>query len=95
MHGLCLIGFPLVGPLIIWMMKKDLSPYLDAQGRELLNFQLSVLIYGVVSFILCFVLIGFPMLFVLGAGSVVLTIIGIVKAIDGVLYRFPLTLRML
>lgn len=95
MHALCLVGFPVIGPLIVWLMKKDQSPYLDHQGRELLNFQISYLIYTFVAFLLCFVLIGVPLLFVIGIATLVLTIIGIVKASDGVIYRFPLTIRML
>lgn len=94
MHVLCLVGFPILGPLIVWLIKKDQSPYLDAQGRELLNFQISYLIYAVVSLLLCFILIGFPLLFVIGIAMLVLTIIGIVSASEGKVYRFPLTMRM-
>lgn len=95
MHILCLVGFPILGPLIVWLIKKDQSAYLDAQGRELLNFQISYLIYALVSLVLCFVLIGFPLLFAVGVATLVLTIIGIVKASEGTIYRFPLTIRML
>jgi hypothetical protein len=87
MHILCLVGFPIIGPLIIWLMKKDQSPYLDAQGRELLNFQISYFIYAMISFVLIAVLIGIA--------SFIFTIIGIVKAADGKVYRFPLCIRML
>lgn len=95
MHVLCLIGFPILGPLIIWLIKKDESAYLDAQGRELLNFQITYLIYAFVSFLLIFILIGIPLLFVVGIAMIVLTIIGIVRAAEGRVYRFPLTIRML
>jgi len=95
MHVLCLVGFPILGPLIVWLIKKDQSPYIDQQGRELLNFQLSFLIYAFVSFLLCFVLIGIPLLFAIGIGTIILTIIGIVRASEGNIYRFPLTIRML
>lgn len=95
MHVLCLVGFPLVGPLIIWLIKKDQSPYLDLQGRELLNFQISYLIYAFAAFLLCFVLIGFVLLPVIAIAMIVLTIIGIVSAAEGKVYRFPLTIRML
>jgi uncharacterized protein len=93
MHVLGLVGFPIVGPLIVWLIKKDASSYLDAQGRELLSFQLSVLIYSFVSFLLCFILIGVPMIIAIGAASLVLTIIGLVKASDGQIYRFPWIIR--
>jgi hypothetical protein len=95
MHILCLIGFPIIGPLVVWLIKKDQSRYLDQQGRELLNFQISYCIYGIVSAVLCTILIGIPLLFAVAVASVVLTIIGIVKAADGMIYRFPLTIRML
>ena len=87
MHILCLVGFPIIGPLIIWLMKKDQSPYLDAKGRELLNFQISYFIYAMISAVLIAVLIGIA--------SFIFTIIGIVKAADGKVYRFPLCIRML
>ncbi len=95
MHVLCLVGFPILGPLIVWLIKKDQSPYLDAQGRELLNFQISYLIYALISIPLCAILIGFVTLFIVGIASLVLTIIGIVSASEGRVYRFPLTIRML
>jgi hypothetical protein len=95
MHILCLIGFPILGPLVVWLIKKDQSPYLDQQGRELLNFQISYLIYAFVAFLLCFVLIGIPLLIVIGVATLVLTIIGIVRASDGQVYRFPFTIRLL
>jgi uncharacterized Tic20 family protein len=95
MHILCLVGFPIIGPLIIWLMKKDQSPYLDAQGRELLNFQISYFIYAMISAVLIAVLIGIVLLFAVGIASLVFTIIGLVKAADGKVYRFPLCIRML
>lgn len=95
MHILCLVGFPILGPLIIWLIKKDQSSYLDRQGRELLNFQISYFVYALISFVLCFVFIGIPLLVIVGVASIVLTIIGIVKAAEGNIYRFPLTFRLL
>ena len=95
MHVLCLIGFPIIGPLVIWLMKKDQSPYLDSQGRELLNFQISYLLYGFAAFLLCFVFIGLLLLPVVVVATIILTIIGIVRAAEGQVYRFPLTIRML
>jgi len=95
MHILCLVGFPIIGPLIIWLMKKDQSPYLDAQGRELLNFQISYFIYAMISVVLIAVLIGIVLIFAVGIASLVFTIIGLVKAADGKVYRFPLCIRML
>ena len=95
MHVLSLVGFSLIGPLIVWLMKKDESAFINAQGRELLNFQISFLIYAIVCIPLCFVLIGIPLLIVVGIASFILTIIGLVKATEGKIYRFPVTIKML
>jgi uncharacterized protein len=95
MHVLSLVGFSLIGPLIVWLVKKDESAFINAQGRELLNFQISFLIYAIVCIPLCFVLIGIPLLIVVGLASFILTIIGLVKATEGKIYRFPVTIKML
>jgi len=95
MHVFGLIGLPILGPLIVWIMKKDQSPYLDAQGRELLNFQISYFIYAVAGCLSLLVLIGLLLLPVIGVAWIVLTIVGLVSAADGKLYRFPLIIRML
>lgn len=95
MHVLCLVGFPILGPLVVWLIKKDQSSYLDRQGRELLNFQISYLIYALVSGFLVFFLIGIPLIFAVGIATIVLTVIGIVRASEGNIYRFPLTIRLL
>lgn len=95
MHVLCLVGFPILGPLVVWLIKKNQSQYLDLQGRELLSFQISYLLYAFAAFLLCFVLVGFVLLPVIAIAMIVLTIIGIVSAAEGKVYRFPLTIRML
>jgi uncharacterized Tic20 family protein len=95
MHVLSLVGFSLIGPLIVWLIKKDESAFIDKQGRELLNFQISIAIYAIICIPLCFILIGFPMLFAVGIASLILTIIGLIRATEGKIYRFPLTIRML
>ena len=95
MHVLSLVGFSLIGPLIVWLVKKDESPFINAQGRELLNLQLSFLIYTIACVPLCFVLIGIPLLIVVGIAAFILTIIGLVKATEGKIYRFPATIKML
>lgn len=70
-------------------MKKNQSSYLDSQGRELLNFQISYLIYGFVALLLCFMLIGFVLLPVLVIAPIILTIIGIVRAAEGLGVLLP------
>jgi uncharacterized protein len=83
------------GPLIVWLLKRGESPEIDAHGKESLNFQLSMLIYDVVAFILCFVLIGIPILILLWVLNTVFVIVASVKASEGQLYRYPFTIRFI
>ncbi len=89
-----------LGPLIIWQIKKTEFPELDAHGKEALNFQLSMLIYlipltvlGIIGTILCFV--GFLLLPIVPIVSTVFAIIAGVKANNGEFYKYPLTIRMI
>lgn len=84
-----------LGPLIVWMIKKDEMPFVNDQGKESLNFQLTMLIAVIVSVILCFVLIGFLMLGVVLIFQIVVVIIASIKANDGVKYRYPYTIRFI
>lgn len=84
-----------VGPLIIWLIKKDSSPYVDAQGKNALNFQLSFLIYYAVSGILCFILIGFLIEWILGILYIIFAIIGTVKASNGEFYKYPMAIELI
>jgi len=83
------------GPLIVWILKRADSPEIDAHGKESLNFQLSMLIYDAVAVILCFVLIGIPILILLWILNTVFVIVASIKASDGQLYRYPLTIRFI
>lgn len=84
-----------LGPLIIWMIKKDEMPFVDDQGKESLNFQLTMLIAFTVSFILMFVFIGFVLFGVLVIFQIVVIIMASIKANDGVKYRYPYTIRFI
>lgn len=84
-----------LGPLVIWLIKREEMPFVDDQGKEALNFQITMLIASFVAFILVFVLIGIPLLFALGIFNIVVTIIGAVRANDGVRYRYPFALRLI
>ena len=92
----------LIGPLVVWQMKRNEFPSVDEHGKESLNFQLSVLIYllagTVIAFIgtfLCFGWLLLPLLAVLYFGALVFAVIAGIKANDGVLYRYPLNLRLI
>jgi len=83
------------GPLIVWLMKRGVSPEIDANGKESLNFQISMLIYDAVAAILCIVLIGIPILIALWILNTVLVIIASVKTSEGKFYRYPFTIRFI
>lgn len=90
------------GPLIVWLTKRHESLGVDAHGRESLNFQISWTIYGMIlgaiTAVLWIILIGIflvPVLIIGWIAMVILTIIGAVKASNGQLYRYPLTIRFL
>ena len=85
----------ILGPLIIWFAKRGDSPEIDAQGKESLNFQISMLIYNVIAGILCLVLIGFVILGILHILNLVLVIVASIQASDGKFYRYPLTIRLI
>jgi uncharacterized protein len=83
-----------IGPLVIWLVKKDTMPFVNDQGKEALNFNITVAIAAIVCWILCFILIGFLLLAVLAIGWLVFVIIGTIKANEGTTYRYPFTLRL-
>jgi uncharacterized Tic20 family protein len=84
-----------LGPLVIWLVQKDKMAFVDDQGKEALNFQITVFGAAVISFFLMFILIGFLLIFVVGLGALVFTIIAAIKANEGVAYRYPLTIRLI
>ncbi|WP_185267934.1 DUF4870 domain-containing protein [Halopseudomonas xiamenensis] len=85
----------LIGPLIIWQLKRDLHPYVDEQGKEALNFQITVLIAALVCVLLMLVAVGFLLIGVVIVGAVVLMIIAAIKANEGAPYRYPFCLRLI
>jgi uncharacterized Tic20 family protein len=85
----------LLGPLIIWLVKKDTMPFVDDQAKEALNFNITVAIAAMVCGVLMFVLIGFVLLPLLGLAWLVFTIIAAIKANEGERYRYPFTLRLI
>ncbi|MBY0145999.1 DUF4870 domain-containing protein [Neobacillus niacini] len=87
--------FPLIGPLVIWLLKKDESSFINYHGREYFNFFISYTVYSVISGILVFLLVGIFLLWILGIMALVFTIIAAVKAYEGNEYRFPLVFRVI
>ena len=78
-----------IGPLVVWLVKKEEFPFVDEQGKESLNFQITMLIYGTVAGLLCFVCIGLILAPALAIAYLVLMIIAAIKANDGYHYRYP------
>ena len=82
-----------LGPLVVWLVKGKDLPFIDDQGKEALNFQISMTIYILISAVFSFVLIGLPFLIGFVLADFILTIIAAVNARDGKPYRYPLTIR--
>ena len=92
------VGIPfghIVGPLVIWLIKKDESEFVEHQGKESLNFQISIAIYAIIAGLLILIVIGIFLLIAVGIFSLVMIIIATVKASNGEKYRYPLTLRLI
>lgn len=97
-HLLALSGYAIplgwvLGPLIIWLMKKDQHPFVDDQGKQAINFQITMALAMIVSGLLIFVLIGILLLPALAIFDIVLTIMAAVAANNGTWYRYPFALR--
>jgi uncharacterized protein len=88
------IGF-IVGPLVLWVIKKQDFPFVDEQGKEALNFQISMMIYMFASAILILVLIGFLLLIALGLFQLAMIIIAAIKANNGEHFNYPLSIRFI
>lgn len=85
----------IIGPLIIWQIKKDLGPFVDQSGKEALNFQISMLIYAIVAALLIMACVGTFILPLVGIADIVFAIIAAVKAANGQAYRYPATIRFI
>ena len=100
-HATALAGFfvpwagHILGPLIVWLVKRSDSPQIDEHGKESLNFQISMLIYNVIAGVLCLVLIGFVILGILHILNLVLVIVASIQASEGKFYRYPITIRLI
>lgn len=85
----------LIGPLVVWLTQRDKSAFIDDQGKEAINFQLSVMVYAAVCFLLILILVGFLLLLALSFGALALVIIAALQANQGVAYRYPLIIRFI
>jgi len=93
-----IIGIPfgnVLGPLVMWLIKRNESAFVDQCGKESLNFQISITIYAIVSVILSAVLIGIPLLILVGILYIVCVIKASIKANDGETYTYPFSIRFI
>ncbi|MDZ4788299.1 MAG: DUF4870 domain-containing protein [Blastochloris sp.] len=106
-HLSALAGFVIpfgniVGPLIVWQIKKNEIPSVDAHGKESLNFQITAMIIllplFVIAFLLSFIVIGvllFPVIGLLGLAVLGLSIYAGIQANNGVEYKYPFNFRLI
>lgn len=99
-HFSALSGFiiPLgniIGPLIIYSLKKDQYAFVEDQGKESLNFQISILIYLMISGLAVLILVGIFLLMIVGLAALILTVVAAVRANDGEYYRYPFCIRFI
>lgn len=85
----------ILGPLIIWLLKKNEYQFVNEQGKESLNFQLSMTVYTLISALLIFIKIGLILIIVLATVNLILVIIASVKANSGETYRYPFAIRFI
>jgi uncharacterized protein len=84
-----------IGPLAVWLTRRDRDPFIDQAGREALNFGISIAIYGSLLLVTALMLVGIPLLIVGVIAWVVLASLAATKASHGQIYRYPLTLRLI
>lgn len=99
-HLSALVGFiiplgSILGPLIIWQIKKNEMPFVDDQGKEALNFQITVMLAVILCILLFVIFIGILLLPIVGIAALVFTIMAGIKANEGQTYRYPFTLRLI
>ena len=97
-HLLALAGLSIpfgnvLGPLILWLVKRADSPYLDATGKEAVNFNITWAIYSALAALSILAFIGFVLFPLVSLTWIILVIVASLKASDGKIYRYPLTIR--
>lgn len=83
----------IIGPIVVWSIKRDQYPLVDDQGKEAINFQISMLIYFIVSAVLILLLVGIPLLIAIFFFRIIIIVVAAVKANEGVRYRYPVSIR--
>lgn len=95
-HILAIVpGIGIFGPLVIWLIKKDESPFVEANAKESLNFQLTMLIAYAICWILVFVIVGAFFFGIVWVLNLILVIVASVKTSENKIYRYPFNLRLI
>ena len=85
----------ILGPLIVWLVKKDQYPEVDRQGKDAINFHLSMLIYTLVAVFLILILVGIMLLVVIGIFTLIMIIIASIKSNNGERFEYPLSIKFI
>ena len=85
----------IIGPLVIYSLKKDEYTFVADQGKESLNFQISVMVYLLIGLVTIVLLVGIAVLILIPFISLILTVLASVRANDGEYYRYPLCIRFI
>jgi uncharacterized Tic20 family protein len=88
------IGF-LIAPLIVWLIKREDHPFIDQQGKEAVNFQITMFIILFISLILALVVIGFLFMIIIAFLMTIFPIIGAIRANEGNDYKYPISIRFI
>ena len=99
-HLASLVGYVvpfgnILGPLILWLIKKDTMPFVDSEGKESVNFQISMTVYMLVSGVLMFFCIGLPMLIGFAVFDIIVVVLACIESSKGRPYRYPLCIRFI
>jgi uncharacterized Tic20 family protein len=89
------IFFCIFPALIVWLLKKDDSPYLSGQAREALNFQITIMLAYFIGWILAFILIGFLLLGIIWLTNIILSLLAAIAVSKGEDYHYPFSLRLI
>ena len=85
----------IIGPLVVWLARRDVDPAVREHGKEALNFNISFVIWHCIAFPFVFILIGYLFIAVIFVTWIALLVIATIKASDGIAYRYPFTIRFI
>ena len=93
-----IVGIPfghILGPLAVWLFKKTAYPFVDEQGRESLNFQLSMTVYALVAALLIYFKFGMFLLLLIAGINAILVLLASIKALNGESFNYPFKIRFI